>query len=305
MAGDEPSAAISRFTDRRSIHRAIRELKDERYTDENRCLPCTVLNLGIAAVGAIALGLWLGGRSPRGLLAAGLVLGAASVVIYVRGYLIPGTPALTRRFLPDRIRTRLGKSAVDGGRAVASDVDPEALFERLGIVDEAPDGSDLVLDTEFETAWIDAVDTFAGTTDDLRRQLADAIGVDPGSLELERRPGSFLARHEDVPLARWESKAACQADVAAMAIMPLFDSQWGQRSFETRSELLGALRLFLEVCPTCRGHVSLGHEVVTSCCSDSDVVAATCEGCRARVFEVTIDPTHFEAEDRSDRVERH
>lgn len=291
-------------------------LKDPRHTGENRCTPCSVLNLVIAAVGAACVGGLLGGRTTRGLLGAVGTFAGATLVILLRGYLVPGTPWVTHQFVPDGVLAWIGKrepDATDESRAEAAvdpGADPDALFRRIGIVTETADGADLVLDRRFEREWIDAVDDFAGTTTMLRGQIAEAAGLDPETLELVRQRESFDAYHEDRLLARWESKAACQADVAATAIMPLFDPDWGHRSFETRTELLGALRLFLQTCPTCRGSVSLAHEVVQSCCSSRDVVAATCEGCTARVFEVTVDsdrlasgmPVDTEAS-RSDRTE--
>jgi hypothetical protein len=279
--------------------RQLSTLKQPEYTGENRCLPCTVLNVAIAAAGAAALGAVLAGATPLGMLVAIGTFTSATSVIYLRGYLVPGTPTLTRRYLPDRALAWFDKAPVAGPRIEAagddaSSVDPDALFRRISIVQEAPDGDDLALDPAFEAEWIDAVDEFAGTTGALREQVATAAGLEPKGLEFERHPGSFDAYCGETLVARWESKAACQADVAAQAIMPLFDPEWGHRSYGARSELLGALRLFLEICPTCRGHVSLSHEVVSSCCSSRDVVAATCEGCKARVFEVGIDLAAFE-----------
>lgn len=288
--------------------RQFSALKDPQYTGENRCLPCTVLNLAVAAAAAAAIGAVLGGTSSLGLLVAIGAFTSATSVIYLRGYLVPGTPTLTRQYLPERALSWFGKempaaNESEGDGSDATTLDPDALFRRIGIVEEASDTDDLALDPTFEAEWIDAVDEFAGTTDELREQVATAAGLDPEGLELERHPGSFDAYYGDTLVARWESKAACQADVAAQAIMPLFDSEWGHRPYGARSELLGALRLFLEVCPTCRGRVSLSHEVVTSCCSSRDVVAATCEGCKARVFEVGIDLDDLGTDGAGDRIE--
>lgn len=173
--------------------------------------------------------------------------------------------------------------ATDGG-----EVDPVALLCRHGVLGELPDGSDLALGREFAAAWIEAVDEVAGTTDDLRRELADVAGLDAGAIRLARRPGAFELRHRDggAPIARWASKAACQADVATAAIVPLFDPEWGHRSVAVRSALVATVRCFLEVCPTCRGLVTLDEEVARSYVGRGAVVPATCEGCAARVFEV-------------------
>ncbi|WP_173424920.1 hypothetical protein [Natrinema salifodinae] len=83
----------------------VDDLKDPEYTGENRCEPCTVLNLGIAAVVSSAVA-----RKSRlgGLFAAGVSI----ALIYLRGYLVPGTPTLTKRYLPPEVLRWFGKDPV-------------------------------------------------------------------------------------------------------------------------------------------------------------------------------------------------
>lgn len=61
-----------------------------------------MLNIALAAVTAAALG-----RRSRSAGVATLV--AALGLVYLRGYLVPGTPTLTRRYLPDRVLAAFGK----------------------------------------------------------------------------------------------------------------------------------------------------------------------------------------------------
>ena len=75
---------------------------------------------------------------------------------------------------------------------------------------------------------------------------------------------------------------------AAADILPEYDSWWHERPLAMQAELLGALRLFLDRCPVCHGTVTLSLEVVSSCCYDYNVVATTCDGCNARLFEVEL-----------------
>ncbi|WP_226011501.1 hypothetical protein [Halomicrobium salinisoli] len=77
-------------------------LEQPEYTGENRCLPCTVVNLVIAAAIAVALG-----RRSRA--KGALAFAASAVLIYLRGYLVPGTPTLTKRYLPREVLTWFGK----------------------------------------------------------------------------------------------------------------------------------------------------------------------------------------------------
>jgi len=80
----------------------IDELKQPEYTGENRCMPCTGVNLLIAVVAAAVAGR----RSRKA--GAGVFI-ASVILIYVRGYLVPGTPTLTKRYLPDDVLQLFGK----------------------------------------------------------------------------------------------------------------------------------------------------------------------------------------------------
>jgi len=77
-------------------------LRQPEYTGENRCEPCTVLNIAIAMIlgSAIARKSKLGG-----ILGFGISVG----LIYLRGYLVPGTPTLTERYLPAEVLRWFGK----------------------------------------------------------------------------------------------------------------------------------------------------------------------------------------------------
>src|SRR6056297_2692903 len=80
----------------------VDDLRQPKYTGENRCEPCTVLNLSIAAVGSslIARKSRLGGL---------LAIGISIALIYLRGYLGPGTPTLTKHYLPSAVLRWFGK----------------------------------------------------------------------------------------------------------------------------------------------------------------------------------------------------
>ncbi|MFC6771385.1 hypothetical protein ACFQDD_07640, partial [Halorubrum pallidum] len=77
-----------------------------------------------------------------------------------------------------------------------------------------------------------------------------------------------------------------RADVAADRVLRERSDGWSNLSQSARSTVLGGLRLFVETCPSCGGDVSLGEEVVSSCCTTRDVVVARCEGCDARLLEI-------------------
>ncbi|QAU12660.1 hypothetical protein EKH57_07945 [Halorubrum sp. BOL3-1] len=103
-------------------------IREPEYTGENRCVPCTVLN-GILAVALTAA------AAAFGPVVAAVVLVASLGSIYYRGYLVPGTPELTKRYLPDRVLRLFGKA-------------PEG--PREGWEDASTDRSDEVTVTTFE-----------------------------------------------------------------------------------------------------------------------------------------------------------
>ncbi|TKX73588.1 hypothetical protein EXE46_13545 [Halorubrum sp. GN11_10-6_MGM] len=132
-------------------------IREPEYTGENRCVPCTVLN-GVLAVALTAA------AAVFGPVAAAVVLTASLGSIYYRGYLVPGTPELTKRYLPDRVLRVFGKA-------------PEG--PREGWEDASGARSDEVTVTTFEadrTADAAADRTADGTADGTANRTADPTG---------------------------------------------------------------------------------------------------------------------------------
>lgn len=90
----------------------IEDLQQEEYVGENRCWPCTVVNIAIGVLLALAGGAVarrVGGQGSGRLVT--IVLGAVfGALIYLRGYLVPGTPTLTKQYLPEPVLQLFGKS---------------------------------------------------------------------------------------------------------------------------------------------------------------------------------------------------
>ncbi|CDK39939.1 hypothetical protein [Halorubrum sp. AJ67] len=121
-------------------------IREPEYTGENRCVPCTVLNVVLAAALTAAAAVF-------GPVVAAAVLVASLGSIYYRGYLVPGTPELTKRYLPDRVLRLFGK-APEG---------PRDGWERA-----STGGSDEVTVTTFE-----ADRTAEGTSEVAERSAAE------------------------------------------------------------------------------------------------------------------------------------
>lgn len=227
-------------------------LRQSASVGANRCLPCTAVNAVVAvALAAVAGLLW----AP----AAVAVLAVAAAAIYLRGYLVPGAPTLTERYLPDRALSWFGKGP-DAAPAVAGEgVDPERVLRDAGVVVECADRDDLCLDDAFAAAWQDRM--AAVDVDDERRRLADLLGHPETDLELEAFGGAFTARADGRCVGQWESRTAFRADAAAADLLAERLDRWPSLPVVARGELLGALRLFLDTCPACGGPVSLNRGV--------------------------------------------
>ncbi|MWV41691.1 hypothetical protein GRS80_18640 [Natrialba sp. INN-245] len=263
-------------------------MKNPTYTGENRCVPCTLLNVVLAAVLSTAVVAVLVGIDTSVAIPAGVATFVVAIaLIYFRGYLIPGTPTVTKRYLPEGVLAAFDKTPEPTGWV---ETDPRELLFTLGVVVDDPTMDDLVLDPAFVDAWNRSIAIHRTDESELRRSLARLSGVESTDLEFRDGPHVFAVETSDAHLANWPSRAACIADAAGAVVLPEWDPDWDRRPVAVRADLLGVLRLFLERCPTCDGHVSLSQDVVESCCRRRDVAAATCGDCDVRLFEMDIDP---------------
>lgn len=282
----------------------VRRLRQPEYTGENRCVPCTAANLVIAAgVGAVVAYAWVS-LVGRFWWVAGLAVFAASCAsIWLRGYLVPGTPELTERYVPDWLlayfdkgpQTTAGVAAAEattdedvgaGDRSRA--FDPETTLLEAGVVAPCEREDDLCLDDGFRRAWRGRMDTIR-TDDGQREAFARQLDLDPEALAFEEHQSGFEAFEDGVRVGQWESRAALVADLAAARELPDRIDDWESFGVAERSQVLGGLRIFLEACPVCDGSVLAGTEVVESCCRSHEVVAASCDDCDARLLEVPYD----------------
>ncbi|OAQ53128.1 hypothetical protein HTG_09860 [Natrinema mahii] len=115
----------------------VDELRQPEYTGDNRCEPCTVLNLVIAAI----LGSIVARKSRLGGLVA---VGVSIALIYFRGYLVPGTPTLTKRYLPPAVLRWFGKdpepavaSGLGSGDGPTTETDRDSTAGDVATFDEA------------------------------------------------------------------------------------------------------------------------------------------------------------------------
>lgn len=267
-------------------------LRRAEHTGENRCWPCTVLNVGLAALASAIVGLvWL----PAGI----AVLAVSLLGIYLRGYLVPGTPTVTQRYLPDRVLAAFHgtesapaeAAADDGWESVkkreyeaANRVDPEAFLLEAEAVRER--GADLAFTDAFAKRVRRNLDEIDEQGVDAAT-VAPAFGADPGDVEWVER--DYPAVRVDARIRKWPSTAALHHDLAAHRALAATADGWDAVPIEQRLGILQSLRSFSETCPACSGPIGHDRELVESCCSSGEVVTVSCEDCGARLLEIPAD----------------
>jgi hypothetical protein len=268
-------------------------LRQPAYTGDNRCLPCTVVNVLIAVAIAVTIAAVAAtAASP----VAGIGLGGTALclfvaAIYLRGYLVPGTPRLTERYAPAWLLRAFDKEPdavdVDVAAGPGEDaLDVEAVLRSLDAVEECEDVDDVCLTPAFRAAWRERVVSLR--EDDVDREsrvLAAVLGLDPSEITFSEFGDALVAHYEHGRAGQWESRAAFLADMAAGEELRSRAGDWDALAPEAKDAVLGGLRAFLERCPACDGPVSMAEETVASCCRSGAVIAVTCEECGARLME--------------------
>lgn len=272
----------------------VDRFRQPEYTGKNRCPPCTIVNIVIAVIAGVVAGVLVGvGISAYALPAAAITIVGSLVVIYLRGYLVPGTPRLTKQYFPQWLLKWFGKVSAAEPRRVNErneETDPadetvEAVLLRADVVEECRDGTDLCLTDQFRSAWHDRIATVRDGNTERERLLAVLDIEEEVEVEFEDHGNAFETEANGHHVGTWESQAAFIADVAAGELLSDRLVVWDEYTSFERGELLQSLRLFLETCPSCSDSLSFGTDTVESCCTSHEVAAVTCDECGQRVFE--------------------
>lgn len=274
------------------------QFRRSEYTGENRCIPCTSVNVALSAVGSTLLARLTSRR--LGTTAFGASLG----VIYLRGYLVPGTPTLTKHYLPERVLRWFDKGTTSMSDD-AIEIDPERVLLDAGAVESCREGTDLCLTDDFQKAWHERIHT--ADTDNLDEDsLARTLGVSTrDGVSIDEQGDAFVAYTDDGVIGQWESHAAAVADIAAATELNKRVPDGSTLAPAETARVLMSLRIFVERCPDCGGPVRVDQEVVESCCRSYDVVASTCQECDVRLFEMEWeepDPATQEQAGQPDRA---
>jgi hypothetical protein len=266
----------------------LARFRQPEYTGENRCVPCTVVNTGIGAIASAGVGAGLAtAASPTaGLLAGTGLFAACLLVIYLRGYLVPRTPELTKQYFPAWLLGLFGTEPVTVEPTV-TDIDTEAELVAAGALEECADSDDLCLTDDFRDSWVAAIERVTDE-DSGRDRLLDLLEVDQAEVHFQEYGSAFQARVDGTTVGKWESQAAFLADLGAATTLADSYDPWDRLSLKAKSQLLNGLRLFIDTCPSCGGTPEFGTDTVESCCSTHEVAAVSCVDCDARLFETPV-----------------
>lgn len=260
---------------------ATSRIKRPEYTGENRCMPCTVVNVLVAL--AVAVGLAV--ISP---VVGVLALLVSLLAIYFRGYLVPGTPEITERYFPAPLLRLFGKEAPSADVTIAEDAGTNETLAAAGILVRGSDGA-CRLAPWFREEWherIRAVREREVETED----VATLFGAD----ELDRHGETSFVLERTTSL-RWESRAALVADVAADRPLRSAFDDWDAIDAGTRRDLLRRLRLLLERCPRCDGAVATVQEHADPCCQPPfTVVESVCRDCNVMLAAIDVPDSRAE-----------
>ncbi|WP_089385062.1 hypothetical protein [Halorubrum vacuolatum] len=276
---------------------SIGRLTQPEYTGENRCLPCTVLNVGIAVVLAVGVAF----INP---IIGAIVFGLSLAAIYLRGYLIPGTPELTKRYMPPWLLRRFGKEPPDAAGVIEQDrvggepdstrpppdsdpdaIDPETQLKAAGVVEECDGVDDLCLTEGFRSVWWRRIRRLRDDESSAVIHLGALLEVDPELLAFDDDGPRFTVRYDGTPVGAWDSAAAFYTDLAVEPTLDEWLPAWESIGDAGRTQLIASMRAFLERCPSCEATLEPVENVRETCCSAQVVgVSVDCPDCEARVF---------------------
>lgn len=266
----------------RSESSLLEQFKHPEYTGENRCTPCTIANVAIATVASGAIALY----SPS-VAASVFILSAAA--IYFRGYLVPYTPTMTKRYFPDRVLRWFEKQPESAWETEEEGlVDVEQTLASMNIVRPCESKNDLCLSEDFREEWQWRMSTL-DNEEKQKTAIGSLLGVDYRNVSMATYGEAVVVRYDGRQVGQWESDAALLADIAADGILQAEQDEWRNLDPINRSRILNSLRMFLEQCPECGGPARLNQETVESCCREMEVAAVSCQECGVRLFEIELD----------------
>lgn len=257
-------------------------LHQPEYTGDNRCLPCTLVNVIISAMCGLVVTIITDSGTLGGVT---ILIGLG--LVHQRGYLVPRTPQLTKQYFPDRVLRLFDKESTQMiNQSQEVRIDPEQVLLDANVVSPCEGGSDFCLSPWFKSEWQTNISQLPTDDHDAIRSRLEALLNDSSSqYELEESGDALLAKDEGEIVGQWPSDAAILADIGAEEALTKSSSNWMELNTYERIRVLTSLRIFIDRCPKCDGSVSVDEEVVSSCCRSFDVLVSSCHDCGAHLFE--------------------
>jgi hypothetical protein len=269
------------------VKAVLGRIRQPEYTGENRCVPCTVVNLVLALL-ASALAAVVAVE-----LAVAVLLGAVLAIV-LRGYLVPYTPTLTQRYLPDRVLAFFEKAETEDEETFEAleqlqyrrenKVDPDEFLSDAGVLEQT-DGC------QATASFADRVREHAEAmrSDDMsvhsvdRKTFGSLFDADPDDVSYkEREYPAVTVGHR---IRKWPGTAALLADIAIERTLQEHSDQWDEIPLSQRAEIRAGLRVCFEACPACDGRIEVTKDRVESCCRSRKVKALRCQDCGQQLLE--------------------
>jgi hypothetical protein len=283
-------------------------LKNEEYIGENRCWPCTIANCVIGFVLGSVLTTMLILRTPvsvvQSLFIGVLFTSISYILIYARGYLIPKTPELTKKHLPQKILKIFGKSNnhkfnIEDPWHISVDTDShnwnsdvDSVLTDIGALEECENKDDLCITDKFDRQWrrkLDDIEDNAVTGSKVARKIGFSSNSDYYiESKLMEDSTYHVLMTGDTVVAQWPSEAAIYADFTALMVLESWIDGWDELPPNTRGKLTHGLRLFLDDCPTSGGDTVIDEKKVESCCDSTRVITIECADTGELIIEQPV-----------------
>jgi hypothetical protein len=261
--------------------------RDPKYTGPNRCWPCTAINVGVVALVGAAL------TSLAGVAVALPVVVAALSIVFLRGYLIPGTPRIGRS-LPEPVR-----SWFDSHDPVTERSATEALVA-AGVLEY-----DLSLDPAMDTTIQAQARAYLEDREALEAAVLEQFDAATVSVNSALGGGErwFVLDENQQTVRQWTARSVAALDVAGGAVLEQRLPDWDCWAERDRTAMLALLRYGASACPDCGATFEESDGADVTCCGGRSLVGARrCADCGYPLVDRNDLPTR-ETEPSLDRSE--
>jgi len=262
------------------------------HTGENRCWPCTVVNVALVAAAAAGVSV----ASAPAAVAVGV---AGLALVWARGYVVPGTP----RFAPRLVAPIPGSDALFHGTGATADgdrapdggsdsldtaaVDGDALLDRLlaeGVLEV--DGDAVAPTAAYRERWRAEMDRLRTRETESLAEIARDVSPATSARAARNDGDEWVALSSgdaNTIDETWLRRPVAIAEIAGYRAAEPFLSGESFRLAAARTN-----RMFLEACPDCGGELERGVDM--PCCGgyagpgEEPAETLVCPACAVRLF---------------------